>query len=59
MCGGLDCDCDRDSAARTADKDDAPSRRSAREILADYERYKYELYKEKYINGNGLFGQAE
>ncbi len=59
MRGGLDCDCGRDNAARTADKDDSPSPRSAREILADYERYKYELYKEKYINGNGLFGQAE
>ena len=40
MRGGIDCDCDRDNAARTADKDDSPSPRSAWEILADYERYK-------------------
>lgn len=31
---------------------DAQRRRTPREIIADYERYKYELYKEKYIHGD-------
>lgn len=46
------------AVAKTPETAAAPPRRSPREIIADYERYKYELYKEKYIHGNRSFGQT-